>query len=359
MGRSRKALAVVAGPYRFYQVLWLYTQFPELEWSILLLPYGKGEAVRKDLHEKCKKLGIFEDVFDSDIVGQDSGKWKQLQMLLKMFFYYFIGKKKVFMERIIQSQTEGKNFDVFFVGCEYSIIEGSVIGLADEKEVYIFEEGLSDYVRRKVYPSLCIKDIISYVVTKMGYFSPYYTFELENTNKCIKYASLPCLLKTRKYKEIRQLVSNYNPEFKRLINSTYQIKMDLLCEYDVILFTTVFEGEIESAEQYLESIHRWLLENYQGKKILIKKHPRDQQLYEWKELKCHICDSHIPAEVILGMLTDQDVLMMEISTAVIQVLKQNVNLTIFRHSGMSDSYEEWMQYIKDILKIPEENIVCV
>lgn len=28
-------------------------------------------------------------------------------------FYYFIGKKKVFMERIIQSQTEGKNFDVF------------------------------------------------------------------------------------------------------------------------------------------------------------------------------------------------------------------------------------------------------
>lgn len=359
MKQSKKALAVVAGPYRFYQVLWLYTQFPELEWSILLLPYGKGDRVIKDLHEKSERAGIFKRIYHSDMIGQDSGVMKQIVMFLKMLGYFMIGKRKHLMKQIIRSQTEGNEYDVYFVGCEYSIIEGAMIGLADEKEVYIFEEGLSDYTPRKKYPSLNWKEIISFCFTKMGYFSPYYTFEVEKIGKCIKYASLPSLLGLRNYKEIRQLINRSNVVFERLLNIVYGITTDLLAEYDAILFTTVFEGEIKNSEQYLKGIHHWLLENYQNKKILIKKHPRDQQKYMWEDLECHICDLNIPAEVLLGILKDQDVLMMEISTAVIQIMKRSNKLTIFRHKKISDDYEQWMQYIRGIFEIPDENIVYI
>lgn len=357
MRSTRKALAVVAGPYRFYQVLWLYTQFPDLEWSILLLPYGKGDKIRKDLREKCEELKIFGNIYDSHMIGQDSDKFYQVMMFLKMLWFYITGRKRKFMKHIIQSQTSGQEFEVFFVGCEYSIIEGAIIGLADEKEVYIFEEGLSDYVKRKKYPSLNMKEIMSFIVTRMGYFSPYYTFEMINSSKCIKYASLPLLLKSREYKEIRQLIDDDNDKFKSLLNSVYKINFHQIKEYDLILLTTVFEGEIEMAEQYLEKVHQWLLENYHDKKILIKKHPRDREEYTWRDLDCHICDSAIPAEILLGVSAQMDVVMMEISTVIIQTLNKGNKLTILRHTKMSDDYEKWMQYIKDILKIPNESIV--
>lgn len=357
MGSSRKALAVVAGPYRFYQVLWLYTQFPDLEWSILLLPYGKGDEIRKDLREKCEKLKIFANIYDSHMIGQDSGTYRQMMMLMKMLWFYLIGKKKTFMKHIIRSQTSGQEFDVFFVGCEYSIIEGAIIGLADEKEVYIFEEGLSDYVKRKKYPSFNMKEIMSFIVTRMGYFSPYQCFEMENSAKCVKYASLPLLLKSRGYKEIRQLIDDNNDKFKSLLNSAYKINSHQMKDYDVILLTTVLRSEIEVDEQYFEKVHKWLLENYHDKKILIKKHPRDQKEYAWKDLNCYICDSSIPAEILLGASTQQNVVMMEVSTAVIQTLKKGNRLTILAHAQKSDDYQRWMQYIKSILEISNRSIV--
>lgn len=357
MGSSRKALAVVAGPYRFYQVLWLYTQFPNLEWSILLLPYGKGDEIRKDLREKCEKLKIFANIYDSHMIGQDSGRSCQMMMFMKMLWFYFISKKTEFMKHIIQSQTLGQEFDVFFVGCEYSIIEGAIIGLADEKEVYIFEEGLSDYVKRKKYPSFNVKEIMSFIVTKMGYFSPYQCFEMKNSAKCIKYASLPLLLKSRNYKEIRRLMDDDNDDFKGLLDSAYKINPNQVKEYDVILLTTAFEGKTKMSEQYLEKAHQWLLENYHDKKILIKKHPRDQKEYTWKDLNCYICNSGIPAEILLGVSIQQDVVMMGTSTAVIQTLNKGNKLTILGFANKGDDYEKRMQYIKDILEIPNSSIV--
>lgn len=357
MGLSRKALAVVAGPYRFYQVLWLYTQFPDLEWSILLLPYGKGDEIRKDLREKCEKLEIFANIYDSHMIGQDSGTYRQMMMLMKMFWFYLIGKKKTFMKHIIRSQTLGQEFDVFFVGCEYSIIEGAIIGLADEKEVYIFEEGLSDYVRRKKYPSFNMKEIMSFIVTRMGYFSPYQCFEMENEKYCIKYSSIPQLLENRKYKEIRTILKEKTTEFLNYIKQLYHIDAIILSRYDVILFTTVLDKEI--ADQYLQAVHDWISEHYQGKKVLIKTHPRDKNEYLWDDMECEIFRENIPAEVFVGLIGEQDLLMMEISTAVIRMLNLKNRLTIFICRKATKQHKVDMEYIKEILCIPENNIVSI
>lgn len=357
MRSTRKALAVVAGPYRFYQVLWLYTQFPDLEWSILLLPYGKGDKIRKDLREKCEELKIFGNIYDSHMIGQDSDKFYQVMMFLKMLWFYITGRKRKFMKHIIQSQTSGQEFEVFFVGCEYSIIEGAIIGLADEKEVYIFEEGLSDYVKRKKYPSLNMKEIMSFIFTRMGYFSPYQCFEMENEKYCIKYSSIPQLLENRKYKEIRTVLGKKNTEFSNYIRQLYHIDAIALKRYDVILFTTVLDKEI--ADQYLQAVHDWIYEHYQGKKVLIKTHPRDKNEYLWDDMESEVFRENIPAEVFVGLIGEQDLLMMEISTAVIRMLNLKNRLTIFRYKNATRKYKDEIKYIQEILCISENNIVSI
>ena len=360
MGLSRKALAVVAGPYRFYQVLWLYTQFPDLEWSILLLPYGKGDEIRKDLREKCEKLKIFANIYDSHMIGQDSGTYRQMMMLMKMFWFYLIGKKKTFMKRIIRSQTSGQEFDVFFVGCEYSIIEGAIIGLADEKEVYIFEEGLSDYVRRKKYPSFNMKEIMSFIVTRMGYFSPYQCFEMENEKYCIKYASLPRLLQQRSYKDIRFLFRERNSKFNELIKRLYNFDIDMLRGCDVILFTVALEDELKKKNKnYVDMVHQWIVNRYYGKKIFIKKHPRDDEEYSWTDVDCVICEKNIPAEVVIGFMENQDVLMMEISTSIINILNKKNITTIFRLKETDEKYENEINYVQRLLNIPADDVIYI
>lgn len=361
MELPRKALAVVAGPYRFYQVLWLYTQFPELEWSILFLPYGKENKIREDLHQKAKELSIFAKVFDSDIIGQNSGIGKQIVMFLKMLGYFIVGKRKHLMKKIICSQTQGQAFDVYFVGCEYSIIEGAIIGLADEKEIYIFEEGLSDYVPRKKYPGLDVREIIGFIMSKMGYFSPYQTFELKKVSSCIKYASIPKSLQHRRYKEIRKLFENTDNVFNEMVKKIYNVDVNLLSGYDAILFTAVFEECNEDGNvHYINAIREWIGEHYRGKKILIKKHPRDKMQYNWKEIKCQIWkDNSTPAEVLMGMATVQDILMIEVSTTIVSVLGRKNRVTIFTRKSTDKSYTSWITYIKDLLSIPDDDFVCI
>lgn len=357
MKQLKKALAVVAGPYRFYQVLWLYTQFSELEWSILLLPYGNGDRVIKDLHEKSERAGIFKHIYRSDMIGQDSGVMKQIVMFLKMFGYFMIGKRKHLMKQIIRSQTEGNEYDVYFVGCEYSIIEGAIIGLADEKEVYIFEEGLSDYTPRKKYPSLNWKEIISFCFTKMGYFSPYQTFELDHTIQCVKFASLPELLRNRTYKEIRSLFERVDGEFDKLSEKVYHISTDYLKQYDVILFTTVFG--IHADAEYMERVHAWISEHYAGKRILIKKHPRDDAQYDWDDIECYIGGENVPAEVLLNIVDKQEILMMDMSTMIVSVLNRKHQFAVLVNTCAGKKYNDWIAYAKDLLKISEQNIICI
>lgn len=328
----------MAGPYRFYQVLWLYTQFSECEWSILLLPYGKGDKVVNDIHAKCDKLGIFNKIYHSNMVRQDSGWVEQAIMFAKMFVYYIVGKKKVLMKKNILSQTEGEDFDVFFVGCEYSIIEGAIIGLAEEKEVYIFEEGMSDYIPRKKYPSFSIKEIFSFIVTKMGYFSPYQTFEMKNIKLCTKYSSLPNALWNRGYEKVIQLFGKEEKEYKELLNSIYDIDNINIENSDVILFTTVLNENIESDKHYIQSVHDWLVKNYKNKRILIKKHPRDQAAYDWKDLDCRCMMESVPAEVLSQYVTNQEVVLMRTSTALISLLKRTSNVyMLFPDDGVNNT----------------------
>lgn len=356
---QEKVLAVVAGPYRFYQVLWLYTQYPEYEWSILLLPYGQGKEYINKLHDICDKLGIFQHIYHSEMTGENSFLLEQLHLFIKMAFFYFTGRKKKLMKEILMKQTGGNDFDVAFVGCEYSIIEGAIIGLADEKKVYIFEEGLGDYCPRKKFPSLKWSEIISYVVSRMGFFNPYGYFRLKNTALCIKYTSLPDLLKYKNYKEIRTIfdIKETKQEFEQLINRAYPIGEISLDNYDVILFTTPMNGYVKNDDEYIESLHRLMSKRYSGKKILIKKHPRDKGNYEWNDLEYDFLDAEVPAELYGKFIGNQEIILMSASTSLISLIQKEKNIFIVHFVDVHGNYEKNLLSILNMLKFKEENII--
>lgn len=361
MKTAKKALAIVAGPYRFYQVVWLYTQFTELEWNILLLPYGKGEGVVNNLYSKSEKLGIFNQIYISKMIGQDSDMLSQIWMMLKMCWYYVCGKKKELMRRIIFSQTNQDDFDVFFIGCEYSIIEGAVIGLADEKKVYIFEEGLGDYLPRKKYPTFSIKEIISYIVSKMGYFSPYTFFEMQNLSLCVKYASLPELLYKRRYKEVRKLFKGdafSNKRYKELLDRIYCVPKGILENSEIVFFTSPWDWNMEKKNYYLEKIKQWLIVQYGDKHIAIKKHPRDQEKYEWSELNFIFLPENIPAEILAEYMRGKVVVMMGVSTTILSLLSNVEKIQIFQFDNIHGEYEKNMLEKIQLLNI-ENTIIHI
>lgn len=351
----KQALAVVAGPYRFYQTLWLYTQFPEYEWSILLLPYGNGDKVEMDIHSKCDKLGIFKKIYHASMVGQNSNTCDQVIIMFKMFIYYILGKRKVFMKKILLSQTEGKDFDAYFIGCEYSIIEGAIIGLADEKEVYIFEEGLGDYLPRKKYPSLSLKEIACYIVSRMGYFSPYTYFELSNSAFCTKYASLPKSLSDRNYKCINKLFDGSDisrKEYQNMLDVIYPFSKNLIAECDVILFTSPWDWDASQKNEYLDKIYVWMAENYKDKRICIKRHPRDVEKYMWNDLSCSFLDESIPAEIIIESINkSKEIVMMGTSTILLSALHRTDKIFIFKFENIHGEYERYMQEKIKLLKL--------
>ncbi len=365
MGNKKKALAVVAGPYRFYQVLWLYTQFQEYEWSILILPYGEGDKNAKEIQKHCETLGIFKNIYHSHMTGQNSSKWEQLAILTKMFGYYIVGQKKGLMRKIIREQTGGLEFEVAFVGCEYSIIEGAIIGLADEIEVNIFEEGLGDYVPKKKYPGLNFKEIVSYVICKMGYFSPYEYFELKYAKYCIKYATFPEKIKNRHFKAIRQLykkgyeLDTKREEYDLLCHRVFNYDTEIIQEADVIFFTLPLKGYVKNVKEEEEKLHYWFVQNYRGKKIVIKKHPRDEYLYKWNDVKVEFLDATIPSEVIVNQIEEQDVVIIGMSTTILSFVGKEKDIIILKHENVYDIFNEGMWKTEDIFVSDRTRIIKI
>lgn len=343
MEEKKKALAVVAGPYRFCQILWLYALHPEYRWSILLLPYGKGNDAAQKLEAACRKLGIFEHIFRPQVVGEHSPFGQKLALAAKMCLFYVTGRKKVFMRRMLEKMTDGEKFSAAFVGCEYSILEGAIIGLADEMEVSIFEEGLGDYCERRGWSGFNMETLTGFLFSRMGYFNPGYCFELRNTRLCVKYSSRPDMLKYRKYRRILPLFAggkDVKQKYRALVEKAYAVGEISLDEYGVILLTNPLEDFVEDGTLYYELLHRWLREKYKDMRILIKKHPRDGYNYQWDDLRCDFINPDIPAEVFLSLIGKQKVLLMYASTLLISLLQKKENVSVITFTHIHGKYKE-------------------
>ena len=119
------------------------------------------------------------------------------------------------------------------------------------------------------------------------------------------------------------------------------------------------EDTIPRKKQYIKDVCKWIDEKYNGKKILIKKHPRDKEEYVFKCAIGENWDANLPGEVFCELLDKQDILIMEISTVILSFVEKNNNLKIFRNKQREGSYKEQYERIITLLNISEDKYVFI
>ena len=181
---KRKGLAVVYDPHNLYQFIWYYATYgKDIEWDALCLPNGyKGEY----MSEYCEKSGIFKTIYKGEQAYLSSSILDRGVLFAKMVFYAVLKKQKIMCKKIVGQYVNIDNYDIAVVLTDVGIVSGAVIGVADEKEVVILEDGMGDYADRpKDYLRKHILnpfDWQGYFVAKMGYSNPAHYYPLNTTN---------------------------------------------------------------------------------------------------------------------------------------------------------------------------------
>lgn len=356
-------LVMITGAYQLLQAIWFYTQHPDYEYIALVKLADTNEQTKQSLIKYCTNSGIFKNVIITKNDIFDSNIQKKMLLGIKMFSYFIIGRKKNMIRKLIQEQVSGIEYDIVLVDSEISIMGGAFINCAKEKSVYILQEGLYDIQNRCDLPSFNFKELIGYAIAKMGYTNPAQIFKLKDTKFCYKLMSHPELATYRNFKEIIKLFK-MNQVQKHLYQQTVlktfgELPLNVIQNSDVILFSESFYV-FTNDDSYYEAVHDWLKEKMPEKKILVKRHPRDKHLYNWKDLNISMIDASIPAEIIIPFCTGKKQIYMYITTCILDILEREEDYMILRFDTIkSTNYQELFVELQTKLAISDKHVCTV
>lgn len=348
----KKGLAVIYDPHNVYQFLWYYCTYGKnIEWNVLCLPNSyKGEY----LSEPCKKLGIFKTVFRDTLQFDSMSLLKRLLIFIKMFLFALVGKQKTFSRHFINNFIDDYDFDTAVVLTDVGLVSGLFLTLAPEKEIIILEDGMGDYENRK-YSNILKRfknlfELQGFCLSFLGYSNVGHYYPLRTTKNCIKFCSHPEKMLYKKYKEMNLLFNMQKTDlqaFKKYLEIIYPG----LNEYfekkpEVILLTTPINDYISDEKPYIVKLQKYIDENYKGKKLLIKKHPRDNSVYCFSDdISVTEIKSSIPAEVLLPYMKNMEIIFCDHSST-------NLYLTAY-------GYKPKFLYFKDLSrKNLEQQAMC-
>lgn len=348
----KKGLAVIYDPHNVYQFLWYYCTYgKDIEWRALCLPNSyKGEY----LSEPCRKLGIFKKIYRDTHQFDSMPVIKRLFLFMKMVLYALIGQQKLFSKHFIKKFIGEYDFDIAVVLTDVGFVSGLFLTLAPEKEIVILEDGMGDYEARKYgnilkrYKNLF--ELQGFCLSVLGYSNVGHYYPLRTTKNCIKYCSHPDKMLYKNYKEMKVLFDMEKTDvsaFKKYLEIIYPN----LNEYfekraEVILLTTPINDYISDEKPYVTRIQEYINNNYKGKTVLIKKHPRDIINYSFsKDVTVKEITNSIPAEVLLPYIEDMEILFCDHSST-------NLYLTTY---GYKPKFLYFVGLTKDNI---EEQAMC-
>ena len=339
----KKGLAVIYDPHNVYQFLWYYCTYgKDIEWSALCLPNSyKGEY----LSEPCRKLGIFKKIYRDTQQFDSMPVIKRLFLFIKMVLYALIGQQKAFGKKFISKYIENNDYDIVVVLTDVGLISGLFLTQASEKEIIILEDGMGDYEAREwknILKSLSrFYDIQGFLLSFLGYSNIGHYYPLRTTRNCIKFCSHPDKMLYTNYKEMRILFDFSKTDivlFKSLLKKIYIGIEDYFSDKrDLILFTTPLNDLTPDKEKYNKKVEQFINNNYNGKSILIKKHPRDISTYIFdKSIAVAEIDNTIPAEVLLPFLQDMDIIFFGHSSTNLYLVSFGYNPSFFYFNGLEE-----------------------
>lgn len=340
MNSKKKGLVIIYDPHNLYQFIWYYCNVGKmLNWDALCLPNDRrGEY----MHSYCDATGIFETVYKYDDGFKSAGVSRKIRVFAKMLIYYVLGQRKKYCKKLINQYVSWDAYEQVVILTCVGLVSGACAALSDEKDIIILEDGGSDYLERKKW--IGWKNIKSlyhwqgFILSHMGYCCPGW-FYFEPEKNCIKYSSRPDRMNQDNYKEIRQLYDSYGTNqdmLEEIVNKTYpQIKDIDFGEIDAVFLSIPLSDHVNEVEKYKRKLENYLSDKYRS--ILIKRHPRDEMDYVFKNTLLIDVDGTIPAEALMPYLRNMDVYMCESCSTVMYAKAYNLKCIVLILDGY---YEE-------------------
>lgn len=333
-------IAVIYTARDLQEFLWFYSSEGQAyRWVAVCCPFGERECTTF-MDDYCRKSGIFEDVIVCKKHFKIMDTREKMKLFSRMILNFVIGKRRKLCAKIVADCTGKIDYDAAVVSSDYGILTGAIIANAKYKTVYILEDGTGDFRDRpKGYIFKHFKEkgqIIGFLLAKLGYSNPSFSYEFRDTKYCYKFSSHPKKMKYRNYASIRKLFAMndagqkmYNELLKRTFSA--DISFD---EYDLILFTSPLHDFTNNGKKYQELTEQYINNHYKGKKILLKKHPRDHTNYSFNgasEVK--IISGDIPGEIIISSWGNDNIILM-FPSSILLTVERNVNCTIFYYNSL-------------------------
>lgn len=365
----QKAIVILYSPREILEFLWYYCTYgKEYEWTAICAPYGDMAETQIDT---CNSLGIFEEVIYDERNFMEMNMSKKIILFLKMTFYYITGRRKKMCRKIIEGCIGNRNYQLAVIPCDVGILPGAFLAEGKSKKIVILEDGVVDYIERYKWVRWdkikCVEDFVGFLFAKMGYANTSFCYELKDTQCCEKFAVTPENLKYRNYKNIYRLNDMTNPKFDEKLYTTLRIKVTekntVEIEGDIVLFTTQFKGFFENHEIVIHKTIEFINANYSGKKLLLKKHPRDDGCYVFdRSIEVVEIESGLPAEILKDILKVKKYVFMSPSTVILSYKEHMKNMLVLcfeqcvTKSKCKYDYKQFFENGISICHVEEDNI---
>lgn len=369
---KKKAVLILYSPRGILEFLWYYCTYGEdYEWTVVCAPYGN---MAEQQIETCKNLGVFANIIRDDRDFMNMDMLKKVLFFLKLGFYFILGQRKRMCSNIIRGAIGDLEYELAVISCDFGILPGAFLAQAREKRVVILEDGTADYMEKYKWPKLRrtknVNDIAGFFLAKMGYANTATCYAMRDTKFCEKFSIYPEKLKYREYKSIERLNDMENPHFnherfevlrKRVVNCENE-----LYEGDAILYTTTFYGMTKSHDCVVAAVENYINQNYAGKTVVLKKHPRDNHEYKFAEnVKIIEINKNLPMEILAENLKVKESIYMFISTTMLMQEESKHRKCVLYFSELENrsrgeyAYKERFQMGLKSCNIKEENVKVV
>lgn len=331
--KKKKAVVYVGGPKQLKDFIWYYLAYgKDYEWTMVCQPMFP----EMKLKEKCEKTELFENVIEYNSYWGKSTFSLAIDSI-KMTAYWLVGKNKQYAVKELSKIIDIKDYDLAVVSTTRGVTPGLIALNSDELTVEILEDGLGDFVDpdakfelKHVFES---SYVIAYIFAKMNYFNYQAKFPLKSTKNCYRYSEQPEKAGEKQYKGVRlmndmSLVDS--DEYKEIVDRTFG-SAQIIEEVDAVFFTTglISYTSEEGADLLNNRIVEYLKNDLQGKRLAIKKHPRDTFDYNIEGVETILIDAMIPGEGLTDYITTQKVYFTHPSSVAYRLFEKNMTCNLF------------------------------
>lgn len=295
--KSLKALAVVAGNWRFYQALYFTYIFPEYQWDIVILRYGEDLSIVNKIEEYSRMSQRFCNIYTAITPSRYSNFKTLIVEAIKMCGYYLVGKRKTYCRKNIEKYIGSFKYDLLCMACAQAVFEGAVINFSDEIPTIMMEEGMAEYIET-VFLGSYLKKFAFGILKKMQYINLIADNDFLLYKNCVKFVRFPQKIKKNYFKQVKQLFdfpnNRVSEEFMNKINQIYQLGDE---EYHLIIYTSsLWQYDMEG---FYPKLERYIEENYEKQSILLKRHPRDIYPYQLENILVTESYCTVPGEIVI------------------------------------------------------------